>query len=612
VSSTQAPDEHTLEPAGAGPAPALVHLPPLVTRRARLPMLIGERRSTVAVLAVCSALAGVTEAVLLVLIAEIATLAARGGVTPKLGFVHIHASGHTLFLLAFALTVGRLALQIPLAVLPSRISADVQAGLRREMLEVFTRASWDIQSRDREGYLQETMSGQVTQAATGAIQATQLVISAFTFLALMAAAISLNAIAAAVILVGALILFGALRPFNILAQRFSRELSEAQLQYAGGISETGRMAEETQVFGTHAAQRAQANTLVARVQALWFRSQLVNRLAPGLYQSAVILILVAGMYAIFKEGRSHFTALTGVVLIVYRAGNYGQQVQSYYQGIRTALPFIDRLQDTARRYAASIAPDGEHPLDAVREMAFDHVAFSYREGEPVLKDMSFDVRAGEAIGVVGPSGAGKSTMIQILLQLREPLEGSYLVNGLPSRDYRRRDWYARVSYVPQQPRLLHATVAENIRYWRDIPDEDVRRAGELAHIHDEIMSWPAGYDTIVGPRVDAVSGGQQQRICLARALAARPAVLVLDEPTSALDPHSERLIQASLEGLRHEMTLFIIAHRMSTLDVCDRVMVIVDGRVEAFDTVDVLARNNPYYRSASVLAVGSTGDPMPS
>ncbi len=116
------------------------------------------------------------------------------------------------------------------------------------------------------------------------------------------------------------------------------------------------------------------------------------------------------------------------------------------------------------------------------------------------------------------------------------------------------------------------------------------------------MGWPKGYDTIVGPRADAVSGGQQQRICLARALAARPEVLVLDEPTSALDPHSEALIQESLTALKHELTLFIIAHRMSTLDICDRVMVIIDGRLVAFDTIELLAANNPYYRTASTIA----------
>jgi ABC-type multidrug transport system fused ATPase/permease subunit len=115
----------------------------------------------------------------------------------------------------------------------------------------------------------------------------------------------------------------------------------------------------------------------------------------------------------------------------------------------------------------------------------------------------------------------------------------------------------------------------------------------------------------VGPRADAVSGGQQQRLCLARALAARPQVLVLDEPTSALDPHSETLIQESLMALKSELTLFTIAHRMSTLDMCDRVMVILEGRMVAFDTKAVLQEENAYYRSASMIAAGTAGAVLP-
>jgi ABC-type multidrug transport system fused ATPase/permease subunit len=159
-----------------------------------------------------------------------------------------------------------------------------------------------------------------------------------------------------------------------------------------------------------------------------------------------------------------------------------------------------------------------------------------------------------------------------------------------------------VTYVPQEPRLLHASVAENIRFFRDLDDEAVQRAGRLARIHDDIMGWADGYETIVGPRADAVSGGQQQRICLARALVARPEMLVLDEPTSALDPTSESLIQESLMGLKQQLTLFIVAHRMSTLDICDRVMIIIDGKLTAFDTIELLRRENPYYRSALKLA----------
>jgi len=191
-----------------------------------------------------------------------------------------------------------------------------------------------------------------------------------------------------------------------------------------------------------------------------------------------------------------------------------------------------------------------------------------------------------------------------------------LVNGQPAGGFAAEDWRRAVSYLPQDPRLLHASVADNIRFFRPLGDEEVERAARLAGIHEEVASWPAGYETVIGPRADAISGGQQQRVCLARAIAARPEVLVLDEPTSALDPRTERLIQASLQGLKQDLTLFVIAHRMSTLDICDRVMVIVDGRLEAFDTASALHVDSDYFRAASGLSSeppgGSGGSPSPA
>ena len=234
------------------------------------------------------------------------------------------------------------------------------------------------------------------------------------------------------------------------------------------------------------------------------------------------------------------------------------------------------------------------------------MSFAYEPGQPVLREIAFEIAGGEAIGIIGPSGAGKSTLVQILLGLRSPTGGRYLVNGTPADQFARKDWHRLVAYVPQDPQLLYATVAENIRFLRDIDDEAIRHAARLAGIHDEIMAWPDGYETVVGPRANAVSGGQQQRICLARALAARPQMLILDEPTSALDPHSELLIRESLHGLRHELTLFVVAHRLSTLDLCERIMVILDGRLEAFGTPESLQSTNIYYRSAMQIAVGAT------
>jgi ABC-type multidrug transport system fused ATPase/permease subunit len=576
--------------------------------RERLSALIGDRRRTVLALAICSTASGISEAGILALVAEIASTAVKGGsrVRQSFGLFHIHASVSTLFAVAVALVLLRIVLQFPLAILPARIASGVQARLRRELFDAYTRASWAVQSRDREGHLQETMTSQVLQATGGALQATQLVIAGFTFLVLMVSALTLNAPAALVVLAAAMLMFAVLRPLNALGARRSRELSRAQLEYAGGISEASRLAEDTQVFGVGAAQRARLDRLIGTAQDLFFRTQMIGRLSPSLYQSAVYLILVGGLAALYSEGSGHFVSLGAVVLLIVRAGSYGQQVQGSYQGLRQSLPFIERLQEAQRRYAESSPVDGGRPLPGIQTLAFDGVSFGYRPGRAVLRSISFQVRAGEAIGVIGPSGAGKSTLIQLLLQLRRPDDGRYLVNGVAVQEFARSEWQRRVAYVPQEPRLIHASVAENIRYFRDLDDEAVERAARLARIHDDIVSWPDGYDAIVGPRADAVSGGQQQRICLARALAERPGVLVLDEPTSALDPKSETLIQESLTGLKHELTLFIIAHRMSTLDVCDRVMVIVDGQLAAFDTTAFLQSSNSYYRSASTLAAGGT------
>jgi ABC-type multidrug transport system fused ATPase/permease subunit len=139
-------------------------------------------------------------------------------------------------------------------------------------------------------------------------------------------------------------------------------------------------------------------------------------------------------------------------------------------------------------------------------------------------------------------------------------------------------------------------VADNIRYYRDASDADVESAARLAHVHDDIAAMPAGYATVIGQRADAVSGGQRQRICLARALLWQPDVLILDEPTSALDLASEAAVRSSLGDLRGHVTIFIVAHRLPLLEICDRTLVLEHGRIKAFATTAELARSDSFYR----------------
>ncbi len=564
--------------------------------------VLSGRPAALALLAVSSIIAGLAESGVLAVLAEVAVALVdkTTRVSFSFGPLHFTAAVGAVIVFGLILALVRLAVQAVLATIPAQISSNYQASLRSKLFAAFTRASWAEQSRDLEGHLQEIVSNQATIAGQSVAQATGLAITALTFFVLVLSALIVNVVAALVVLATAVALFALLRPLVNLNNRYARSLSDASLSFAGGVNEAVRVAEETQVFGSGAAQRARAEELVKALEVLWFRSGRLSVLVPGVYQSLIYLFVVVALGGLYLAGGASVASLGAVVLLLVRAGAYGQQVQAYVQNLEQSLPWLERVHEAQRRYEASRPPDGDERLQRVRSLAFCNVSFEYERAHPVLSAIEFKVSAREAIGVVGPSGVGKSTLVQILLGLREPQRGQYLVNDMPANRFSREDWHRLFAYLPQEPRLLHASVSTNIRFFRSIDDAAVERAARLAGIHDDVMSWPAGYDTLVGPRADAISGGQQQRICLARALAADPEVLILDEPTSALDHRAELRIQESLTSLKSTLTLFVVAHRLSTLTICDRVMIIVDGRIEAFDRLTDLHATSPYYRSASV------------
>jgi ATP-binding cassette, subfamily B, bacterial len=281
-----------------------------------------------------------------------------------------------------------------------------------------------------------------------------------------------------------------------------------------------------------------------------------------------------------------------------RSLSFGQTAQISYQSLHEGAPYLETLFDQQRRYAASVIKGGDEPVGRVHEIACDDVCFEYEPGRPVLLDLSFEAQRGEVVGIVGPSGAGKSTLVQLLLRLREPTAGRVLADGRDLRRLPLDGWYDRVTFVPQEPRLFSGTVAANIRFFRDVEAEDIMRAAKLANLHEEIRSWPRGYATPVGERGSELSLGQRQRLCIARSLVGDPDVIVLDEPTSSLDPRSEALVRQALSALAPNVTLFIIAHRLSTLDTCDRIMVLQAGRLQGFDAPRRLEHSSPFYREA--------------
>jgi ATP-binding cassette subfamily B protein len=220
-------------------------------------------------------------------------------------------------------------------------------------------------------------------------------------------------------------------------------------------------------------------------------------------------------------------------------------------------------------------------LEPVRgRVTFESVTFGYDGVRQVLRGVSFDVQAGELIGLVGPSGGGKTTIVNLIARFYDVTGGRVLIDGVDVRELDSGHFRRQIGMVLQDPYLFHGTVLENVRY--GLPEaslEEAIAAAKAANAHDFIVKLPHGYDTVVGERGQTLSGGERQRVSIARAILHDPRILILDEATSSVDTETEREIQQALERLIAGRTVFAIAHRLSTLRKASRLFVIEDGRL---------------------------------
>jgi ATP-binding cassette subfamily B protein len=243
------------------------------------------------------------------------------------------------------------------------------------------------------------------------------------------------------------------------------------------------------------------------------------------------------------------------------------------------------------------APDAVDLHSMSGTITFDHVSFHYEEEHPVLTDFCLEVARGETIALVGPTGGGKTTIVNLACRFYEPKKGKILLNGVDYRSYTQRSIQSKLGVVLQTPHLFSGTIMENIRYGRlDAADEEVKTAAQAAHAHEFIEALDDGYGEEVGEGGSLLSVGQKQLISLARAILARPDIIVMDEATSSIDTITEGLIQQGIGRLLAESTGFVIAHRLSTIRNADRILVIENGKVtESGSHSELIALGGHYY-----------------
>lgn len=334
---------------------------------------------------------------------------------------------------------------------------------------------------------------------------------------------------------------------------------------------------------------------IAIAAVLWFggREVLAGRLTPGGLISFLFYLMI----------------LTGPMQNL--AGLYGK-----FQRAAGGAARVFEVLDT--RAVVTDAPDAYVLPPVLGQVELSDVHFRYASGSPdVLRGISLVARPGETVAIVGPSGAGKTTLVSLLPRFYDPVAGTISVDGHDIARVTMESLRGAMAIVPQEATLFGGTVRENIGYGRDgATDEEIVRAARAANAHEFISALPFGYDSLIGDRGVKLSGGQRQRIAIARAILKDPRILILDEATSSLDNESEALVQDALERLMAGRTTFVIAHRLTTIEHADRIVVMDQGRmIEEGTHRDLLARNGLYarlYTRAFDAARGHAGDDVAS
>ena len=509
--------------------------------------------------------------------------------------------------------VGMLAVTVVTAVfgvgqtwLSTTVGQRVMHGLRTAVFTHLQRQSLGFFTRTKGGEVQSRlmndiggMQSVVTSTATSAASNATTVVGTAVAMAAMSWRLSLLSLVVLPPAIGLTRRVARMRR-SITAQR-QRHLADLHSQVEEGLSVSGVLLGKT--LGAGPAQSRRFTGTSDDLVALEVRSQLAGR-----WRMATMSIVFAGIPALIYLAAGlpatsggmtigtlvAFTALQGTLFRpLMGLLDLGVTLTSSMALFSRVFEYLDLpvdIDDPARPVAIDPA--------AVRgEVRFEHVGFRYPDGpRPALTDVDVTVPAGGSLALVGATGSGKSTLASLVARLNDPTTGRVLIDGVDVRDLALADLARIVGVVAQETYLLHGTIRENLRHARpDATDDEMVAAARRAQIHDVIAALPDGYDTVVGARGPRFSGGEKQRLAIARTLLRDPRVLVLDEATSALDNRTERAVQAALDEASRGRTTITIAHRLSTVRDADRIVVLDAGRVvEQGGHEELIARGGRY------------------
>ena len=570
--------------------------------------ILSKHRLLAVLQALSSFVEGVLEAFILALIARIGLQAVSEVQSDAIPFLSLE--GDSLVLLALVAAVAtRFVVGVIAPLVTAKISTQVVLDLRRALLEAYQASGFLEQQEFGDGELQQLLGAHPLQVGSIVGNFLGYISSGLIMLAMLGLAFTAEPIATLGVVATILLLFIMFLPLRHFIRMFSARLLYSQEITARSIEELSELAPDAFAFGVSTSLSNRVTAAMIDEANVRRRTASLKGLVSPVYIAMTFFIVTIGLAFGQSAGPDKLATYAPVLLIVIRSLGYGQSIQQASSALSSLGPLIERIERAKQRLAPRRTDQELREISSLDRIDFQKVELQYPgSSDASLRDVTLSIERGERVGVVGPSGAGKTTFVRLLLGLVAPTGGTVLINGIPLSQIAEVSLRRQTAVVPQRPSLLQGSVFENVVFFRDELDrEDVEYALEASDLLDCIHGLPNGMDTLVGPGFHQFSGGQAQRLMLARARVREAGLVVLDEPTSSVDLASEGRITDSLKSISGQSIVVIISHRTNVLRNCSKLMVVSDGTVEIYDGWDSALKSNSYVQSIAN-EVGSVGN----